>query len=86
MDSMMKTRYEIDEAAMGGEWQGDLGSFADVLQEVAGDAWEIVQNTDAYNGARNRDDDGNSIDIPEDIWLRALDVHAQRHPEMWRCG
>ena len=82
----MSTRYEIDEAAMGGEWQGELESFAEVLQDVAGDAWEIVQNTEAYNAARNRDDDGNVIDIPEDIWLRALAIHSERHPEMWRCG
>lgn len=81
-----QTRYELDEAAMGSEWQGDLDSFTEVLQEVAGDTWEIVPITDTYNGARNRDEDGNSIDIPEDVWLRALDIHAQRHPEMWRCG
>lgn len=85
-DTDAPTRYEIDEAAMGGEWQGDLGSFAEVLQEVAGDTWEIVPITDMHNGASNRDEDGNSIDIPEDVWLRALDIHAQRHPEMWRCG
>ena len=80
------TRYEIDESAMGSEWQGDLDSFAEVLQDVAGDTWEIVPITDMYNGARNRDEDGNRIDIPEDVWLRALDIHARRHPEMWRCG
>ena len=82
----MSTRYEIDEASMGSEWQGDIDSFGAVLQEVAGDTWEIVPITDMYNGARNRDEDGNRIDIPEDVWLRALDIHAQRHPEMWRCG
>lgn len=82
----MKTRYEIDEAAMGGEWQGELESFAEVLQEIAGDEWEIVAIVSVYNGARNRDADGELINMPEDIWLRALDVHAQRHPEMWRCG
>ncbi len=81
-----KTRYEIDESGMGGEWQGDLDSFADVLQDVAGDTWEIVAITDMHNGAKNQDEDGNRIDIPEDVWLRALDIHAQRHPEMWRCG
>lgn len=82
----MKIRYEIDEAAMGSEWQGDLDSFAEVLQDVAGDTWEIIPIRNAYNGAKNQDEDGNRIDIPEDVWLRALDVHAQRHPEMWRCG
>ena len=79
-------RYEIDEAAMGGEWQGDLSEFADVLQDIAGDDWEIVAITGTWNGARNRDDNGNIIDFPENIWLAALDKHAQLHPEMWRCG
>lgn len=79
-----KTRYEIDDAAMGSEWQGDLNSFAEVLQDVAGDAWEIVAITDMHNGASNQDADGNRIDIPEDVWLRALDTHAKLHPDMWR--
>ena len=82
----MSTRYEIDEASMGSEWQGDLDSFADVLREVAGDEWEIVAIASAHNGARNRDEDGERIDMPEDIWLRALAIHSERHPEMWRCG
>ena len=82
----MNTRYEIDEAAMGSEWQGDLESFAEVLQEVAGDEWEIIPITDMHNGAKNQDQDGNRIDIPEDVWLRALDAHAKLHPDMWRCS
>jgi hypothetical protein len=80
-------RYEIDAAGMGSEWQGDLDSFADVLQELAGPAWDIVAITGMYNGANNTDPEtGDMIDFPESIWLAALDKHAAAHPEMWACS
>ena len=66
-------RYEIDEAAMGGEWQGDLSEFADVLQDVAGDDWEIVAITSAHNGAHNE------AEMPEAIWLEALAKHDEQN-------
>jgi len=83
---MNAKRHEIDEASMGSEWDGDLTTFAEILQEVAGDEWEIVPITDMWNGAKNRDDDGNVLDFPEHLWFAALDAHAAKYPEMWRCS
>ena len=67
-----KTRYEIDRAMMG-EWDGDLKSFADVLQEVAGDDWEILAITDAHNGAHNK------TELPEALWLEALEKYDEQN-------
>lgn len=83
----MSARYEIDAAMMGGEWQGDLDSFADVLQELAGDEWEIVAINGMHNGADNRNHETDErTELPEDVWMAALDKHAEKHPEMWRCS
>ncbi len=65
-----RTRYEIDAAMMGDEWQGDLETFADVLQDIAGDEWEIIAITSTHNGAHNE------IEMPESIWLEALAKHG----------
>lgn len=79
-------RYEFDEACMGCEWRGDLDSFAEVLQDLAGPQWSIIAVNDSYNGANNRNPEtGDDIDFPESIWLAALDKHATAHPEMWAC-
>lgn len=82
-----KIKYEIDEAAMGGEWNGSesLDTFSEILQEKLGDEYEVVTITDMYNGAKNRDENGDIIDIDESIWLAALDEHAKKYPTAWSC-
>jgi hypothetical protein len=72
---------QIDAACMGTEWLGtaaDLREFAAILAEISG--VEIVAITDSYNGAATTDPEN---DIPESVWLAALDRHANENPTAW---
>lgn len=84
---MKPIKYEIDEAMMGNMWSGNesLDTFGEILQEKLGDGYEVVVISDMYNGAKNRDENGDIIDIAESIWLAALDEHAAKYPDAWNC-
>ncbi len=90
---------QIDAACMGQEWRGtsaDLREFAGLLAEMSGreivavahfsallakmSGREIVAITDSHNGAAATDPKN---DLPEAIWLAAIERHAAENPGAW---
>ena len=68
----MKTRYEVDEAMIGGDEPANVGAFCEILQELLdehGIDVDAVPIVDSFNGANNGHGAGSTI--PETVWNEA---------------